>query len=187
MKYSDVTRYIDGAVELELATRQRRVSLVGGDEVSRVGEIAFAGSDTEQDLIDAEISRAVCSHFAPERQRGDTDELKNDLAAIVGVEEAEELRGYAEARVRKLAALTGKTEPRAATLTGESMRFNGVWEDGAKYGRGAVVQHSSTIWISQANTNADRPGTSGSWRMLVKTADLSNRKAEKSGAGGAAA
>lgn len=44
----------------------------------------------------------------------------------------------------------------------------GVWKLGDSYHRGAGVTHDGSFWISQADGNTDKPGTSKAWRMAVR-------------------
>lgn len=52
--------------------------------------------------------------------------------------------------------------------------FKGVYAEGTEYGPGSLVQHAGTAWVSTVEKATTKPGTSGEWRLLVKTAKVTH-------------
>jgi hypothetical protein len=50
--------------------------------------------------------------------------------------------------------------------------YRGTWADGNVYGRGVFVTCKGSLWHSERDENASRPGTSPSWRLAVKQGNL---------------
>ena len=49
-----------------------------------------------------------------------------------------------------------------------SLAYRGAWSDGCAYARGSFVSHQGSIWHSNEDQNASRPGASDAWTLAVK-------------------
>ncbi|MEO7684797.1 MAG: hypothetical protein ABIU86_12780 [Gemmatimonadaceae bacterium] len=190
---SNVFRYIDGAVEYEVAALQRRVSLVAGDELARMGEAAFDIEDT-QDVFDSEIERATALHDAtPEQTRVLGEQISpsdtRELDDLLGAETAAEVRSYIAERTKFAFAHDKKATERSGFLHPGSRPkhapsvYMGTWKPDAKYDRGHTVTRSGLLWHSNIDDNAAQPGSDKSWTMMHKHEGGSNRKWDHHGPG----
>ena len=69
----------------------------------------------------------------------------------------------------------GKTPKIEKALANEStasaeglMRWAGTWKEGTSYSTGQTVNHASSLWVCLKDT-VDKPGTSSSWQLMVKS------------------
>ena len=49
-----------------------------------------------------------------------------------------------------------------------SLAYRGVWTESCAYARGSFVSHQGSIWHSNEDQNASRPGASDAWTLAVK-------------------
>jgi hypothetical protein len=60
-----------------------------------------------------------------------------------------------------------------ATIENDTMRFRGVWKEGAAYGMGAVVVRSGGLWFAERATASPPGKADGGWRLVVKSGSFS--------------
>ncbi len=51
----------------------------------------------------------------------------------------------------------------------DAMSFQGTWEAGRVYRRGACVNHGGSLWFALTESVDMKPGTSKVWRMTMKS------------------
>jgi len=48
------------------------------------------------------------------------------------------------------------------------LAYRGAWTEGCAYARGSFVSHQGSVWHSNEEHNASRPGISDAWTLAVK-------------------
>jgi hypothetical protein len=175
-RFSNLAMFIDGAVENSIADYQRRGSLVPLDELARMSEIAFVGAEGEVAMAAVEqlIAGAITEHFVPERA-AEVRALENlELLDVFGPEVLPAIKNMIRERVtltvRREARVNNQRSTQRIVATEEhAPAFDtGVWESNATYSRGAMATYQGTLWSCQVDLTTDKPGTSKSWRLMVK-------------------
>jgi hypothetical protein len=59
-------------------------------------------------------------------------------------------------------------QKRVAELEESSLKYCGVYQPSASYQRGHVVTHDGSAFHAVRATNAERPGNSDAWQLMVK-------------------
>jgi hypothetical protein len=173
MKYEDVREFIRASLEYETAVMARRQSLVGPSEVARLGAIAFpTGFEKYRSAIDVIVREAASAACGVQLASN-----SETVGRALHPESAKAFRTYAAS----VAGLIVKHETEAAERRANGLRYVempadfrpaydcGVWEPGAIYGKGALTTDHGTLWSCRVDGASDRPGTSGNWRLMVKS------------------
>jgi chitodextrinase len=74
------------------------------------------------------------------------------------------LKDEIEALQKQIAALSA----RIAELESGAMKYCGVHQASMVYCKGNVVTHDGSAWCATRSVNAERPGTSDAWQLMVK-------------------
>lgn len=188
--WPDVLRYIESQIESEVAYRQRRRSLVPGDEISRVGTVAFPGplGDLVREIVDLQVRNDVIGVMvlspglpADEYQRSvQAEDIR--FQRVFDTEFAPVLQDYIRRRIQRVADYGGATEDQPPTRSREVDRvpsvYLGVYRNDASYDRGHMVTRNGLLWHCNVNGATERPGTGPAWTMMHK----SNAKDDRHGA-----
>jgi hypothetical protein len=176
MKYEDFRDYVRASLEYEIAMMARWQTLVPVSEVAKLGAIAFPGPGDEKYrfAVDHVVRFAAANALGLPLAPNPSQDLEVDR--VLTPDTAAALRKYAkgiaEAIVEraKKAAATRATGLRYVEMPADFYpAFDcGVWERSATYSKGAMVSDHGSLWSCQADDTSDRPGTSGSWRLMVK-------------------
>ena len=150
MKYPQMKRYIDAAVEQDMASLAGRRALVSADEVVRLGELVFTGPAAErlQLAVDHVVHTAVRSALGVKPSSNFSADLDVDRAFTPGVAIA--LRAYTEALAAAIGARAAKHRASRATTVGPTLAtYRGVWKPDAEYSRGSVVTLDGAFWYAE--------------------------------------
>jgi hypothetical protein len=52
---------------------------------------------------------------------------------------------------------------------GGSLKYCGIWDETTDYSRNSIITHNGSAWIALRDSKGDRPGSTGSWRLMVKS------------------
>jgi hypothetical protein len=67
----------------------------------------------------------------------------------------------------ELAAVTRRL---AAIEAAPVIRYAGIWKAGQRYPRGTAITHDGALWIAEAETEGERPGSGPTaWKLAVKS------------------
>jgi len=188
---TEVCRYVDVAVCYTMNLKaENAVDMISAIAASRSVTTAFKGprADESQELLDLVIARGCDLCLAPAGTSIADDGLDLLMTEEFGLEEAEAWRDYIFERCSKVfekyneekqkraeaeqyAEAARSTMGRADSGVSVQMSYSGTWEEGSPYFRGLVVTLGGTLWICLVEKTRDRPGTSGDWKMMLKSAD----------------
>jgi hypothetical protein len=185
-RYANVLPYLSARIESEIASVQRRAPLVAADELARLGALTFTGDDgdTLQAGVDDIAVRAVVMFgMTSEERSADVVSIRDDLTLDAQLLDAglpadllKSLRHYAEASVSAIAkreANVAETRSAAPTDGPPWLTYEGTWEDGRTYRRGAVTTDRGALWCAQVESVSARPGSSSAWKLMAKTTQAS--------------
>jgi hypothetical protein len=89
-----------------------------------------------------------------------TDMLVRPLAGLA--------KRVAAIEARRGDDLVLRDEVRAGLAAIREVKDAGVWRGGGHYKAGNFVSHQGSLWMAQCDSWNERPGDSGSWRLVAK-------------------
>jgi hypothetical protein len=164
-----LTLYIDAAIEMEMAIRERRMANVRHDDFAALAQ-RLAGTSLFQNHIHWVDSLVTCRVTRALGKNPETLAVTEARATgALGVL-AESIQSYADGQMEAYLRIRGAGSGQAEAQRGglPPMRYAGVWQAERSYSPGDCATRNGVLWHCGLPTNGV-PGESPDWQMMHKS------------------